>query len=224
MQTYNYTEHDSHFIVHAGQQSWLLDTGAPASVSATPLLVGETVLTVADNYLGIKIDELQEMAGTAFDALLGMDVLAQSGVFIDRANQTVTLNAAPAVSGNAVRCGQVMGVPTIHCNVGGNEQTLFVDTGAKITYVKENTITGYRAVGSIEDFYPGFGAFSSSTYRIPADLGRQQVLITVGVLPAALGSMLLGAGVDGILGNNAWAGRTLYYSAENSVLAFDAQL
>ncbi|MDP6151342.1 MAG: hypothetical protein QGH46_08945 [Gammaproteobacteria bacterium] len=56
-----YSLHDDHFIVEAGAQRWLLDTGSPITVGNGSLQLGSLTHEASDNYLGVTIDSLQEM-------------------------------------------------------------------------------------------------------------------------------------------------------------------
>jgi hypothetical protein len=224
MQRYSYETLDGHIIVDTGVQKLLIDTGSPTSIGNAPVQLGGQPIPVAGNYMGLEVSEISAMVGTPFDVLLGMDVLAGTGLFIDPANQQITLNATPAAGGTRMTMSTTMGVPTISCNIGGTYRKLFFDTGATITYLPATAMNGYRPVREVKDFYPGLGTFLSTVYQVPADIGNRQVVIEVGALPDTLQNALLVTGIDGIMGNNAWAGRSVYCSAKDSVLIFDAEL
>jgi hypothetical protein len=223
MATYPYTVHDDHFIVDGCRQRWLLDTGSPVSVGDGSIEFGELTHTPANNLMGITIGALQEMVGAHFNTLIGMDVLGRHGLLINRTEQWIEVGTdAEVVNGYAEPLTFTLGIPTLSARVGEHAVSLFFDTGAKITYLSGEFLPAGEPIREAEDFYPGLGTFTTPVYRINAEIGGQTGEIEVGKLPEALQVMVGGAGVQGILGNSAWVDRTLYLSASEATLVFDA--
>ena len=213
MSAFRYTEHDGHFVaeVPAGNslRRWLIDTGSPGSVSNTPLHIDGEQIEVADNFMGINIDELQSMVGCEFDTLVGMDVLGGFSIQIDSANKQLhLLKQEPEVTGHRLPFRLVMGIPTVDMNITGTDCSLFFDTGAKITYLQKGLFDGQQPVREIEDFYPGFGPFTAAVYEVPADIAGEMKVIEAAALPDLLEATLLAVGTQGILGNSAWTDRS----------------
>ena len=42
---------------------------------------------------------------------------------------------------------------------------MFPDTGAQISYLQHEALSGFRPTGSLSGFYPGFGDFQTGTHR-----------------------------------------------------------
>ncbi|MDP6696111.1 MAG: hypothetical protein QF803_10925 [Gammaproteobacteria bacterium] len=218
--TFPYSLHDDHFIVEAGAQRWLLDTGSPVTVGSDPIQLGSLTHEASDNYLGVNIDSLQEMVGVEFDALVGMDVLSQTSLLIDKAEKRVHFGA-PAGDGNSPPLTFAAGIPIIELAVNECNTKLFFDTGAKITYLPSRLLGNSRQVRTVDDFYPGLGPFSTPVFRVQATIGDQETEIETGQLPEQLEAMVGLMGVDGILGNSAWHDQDLWFSPGECQIAFD---
>jgi len=55
---------------------------------------------------------------------------------------------------------------------GGNRLKMFFDTGAKISYVDQETANAYPRVGTAEDYYMTVGPFQTAVHRIPMIAGQ----------------------------------------------------
>ena len=93
-----------------------------------------------------------------------------------------------------------MGVPTLTLNMSGEEQTWFFDTGAVISYSAKHSDSWGDPIDSFEDFYPGFGKFSTDVFDVEIRLMGKSQTIKCGVLPVLLGMSLAMGGCSGILG------------------------
>jgi hypothetical protein len=77
---------------------------------------------------------------------------------------------------------------------------MFVDTGAKLSYVERSITAKHSPVGKEKDFHPGIGEFETQVFEIPFQLGGQQFNLRCGVLPKLLEKALLVTGSKGIIG------------------------
>ena len=78
---------------------------------------------------------------------------------------------------------------------------MFVDTGAKLSYVDHKIASQYTSIGKERDFYPGMGEFETSVFDIPFQLGQLNFNLRCGVLPPLLEKTLLVTGNGGIIGS-----------------------
>jgi hypothetical protein len=93
-----------------------------------------------------------------------------------------------------------MGVPSVVFTAEGVDQKMYVDTGAKLSYVDEKIAANYSPIGKEKDFYPGIGEFKTLVYDIPMHLGKFDIQIHCGVLPAVLATAVRVSGNSGIIG------------------------
>ena len=223
MNTYPYTVLDGHMIVTDDQKRYLVDTGAPSSISKEPVLnFAGMAAELPDRYLGINLGALGKNVGCELDALIGADILNQFDVLIDPAagnihfaGEILTLTSEPVAIDN------FRGIPVILAAIDGKAMRLFFDTGAKISYLAFEITSAYQADGKVEDFYPDFGVFSTETYTLPLKIGSQIFDLCFGNLPEMLEATLMAANVQGILGTELLEKHRLLYSARRSQICIE---
>ena len=94
-----------------------------------------------------------------------------------------------------------MGVPFVNCQIHGSDQQAFIDTGAKLSYIKEELSNGLLPIGNETDFYPGLGEFETQVYEVPFRLGVVEIQMRCGILPKLLETTLLVTGKSAIIGS-----------------------
>ena len=204
-----------HLFAEIGGKKLVLDTGSPMSMAASP---GPDFrgreLRLPGNLMGLTPGQLSGFIGTEVHGLLGTDVLNDGDLLFDfERGRLAAFDTPLPVEGEAVPFRPVMGVPLVEAIVGGQAYGFFFDTGARISYFQEeDVLAGFPKIGTDEDFYPGFGRFSTDTYRLEVRLLSRAFSLVTGTLPAMLGLSLGMAGADGILGNEVLQGaRRLAY-------------
>jgi hypothetical protein len=134
------------------------------------------------------------------DTLLGMDVLSQFDIELQRYQAKLLLNkVGSTMPGERLEIDAIMGIPRIPAVVDGKRIFLVFDTGAKLAYLPRQSVNGYQCIDVIEDFYPGFGQFSTPVYKVLFKIGSHTLELSTGVLPEILEMTLL-MGLDGIVG------------------------
>ena len=193
-----------HLFAEIGGRKFVLDTGSPMSMAASPGLdFRGRELRLSGNVLGLTPTQLSGFIGTEVHGLLGTDVLNEQDLLFDFERGKLAVPNAPLpLEGEAIPFKPVMGVPLVEASVDGQAYGFFFDTGARISYFQEEAVLEKGPkIGTDEDFYPGFGRFSTETYRLEVQLGSRVFSLVTGTLPARLGLSLGMAGADGILGN-----------------------
>ncbi len=79
---------------------------------------------------------------------------------------------------------------------------MFLDTGAKISYLKKSLTAGSPLTGRVDDFYPGIGRFQTTTFKTAVAVMGETVVLNCGNLPSLLETTLTMAGCAGIIGND----------------------
>ena len=209
------TVQNSHLYVELEGALWLLDTGAPSSVGRVPQLAIEGVsFGLVPDFFGLNADTLSDFVGVPCAGLLGADILNQFDLLFDLAGGTLTVSTselpAPSPSVN-LAVELFMGIPIVTADIAGSTFRLFFDTGAQISYFQGESLTEFPNAGDADDFFPGFGAFQTPTYRMPVSLGGESFLLRCGRLPEMLAATLMMANTQGILGNTVLMNRTVGY-------------
>ena len=201
MITYPFEFVEKHIIFDADGQRVLLDTGAPSSIgSAGEFHFLGSEHHLADNFLGLTVDELSELIGARVDVLLGMDVIGSQPLTIDAAAGTLGFGDGAPAGGTVLPLESVMGVPSLAANIAGRDLRAFFDTGAVISFVPPDMIDGRPVERRVEDFYPGIGKFETDLCRLPCRLGNESIDLDSGVLPDELQMALGMTGVTAIVG------------------------
>lgn len=103
--------------------------------------------------------------------------------------------------------------------LNGLDGVFFLDSGAKISYVKGNVLQGLTPVGQESDFYPGFGRFETPVYRIPTSIGNCDFPVNYGKLPRLLELSLLNINnATGIIGHDLFRNFTVLLDLRNKTV------
>lgn len=180
----------------------LIDTGAPVSVAdSSPLTFAGSSSQTQKDYMGISPESLSKSIGTPINALVGADILNQYDILIDPTIHTLNISEDELpLTGQSLELDNLMGIPIIEIMIGGEKVRMFFDTGAKLSYLDPGRTNAFQSVGTENDFYPGFGNFSTNVYDIPIVLAKETVVLRVGNLPKLLQMTLMMANTGGIIG------------------------
>lgn len=194
-----------HLFAGIGGKTALVDTGGPTSFGDIGSIeVCEKTHSIESQFMGMSPQDLSQYLGAEIDMLLGADLLSSHLVTIDLASGFLQfeLSGSREISGEVVAVQDIMGIPIIRIEVAQQERSVFFDTGASTSYLDSSITDGWERVGVVEDFYPGFGAFTTETYRLDYKLGQFQSEEKFGNLPDVLGLLVqMDREVVGILGN-----------------------
>lgn len=201
--TYPYTMVDGYIIVTSDDgKVCLVDTGSPVSVgSSVHVLLAGARHALTPSLRGRAAHELPGPIGVRIDVLVGADILNRYDISIDPERRVLEFSdEEDDVEGEAVPVELLSGVPVLEANVGGRRIKVFFDTGAPVSYAREEILQAFPRVGTADDHYITCGAFQAALHRVPVTLGSRTFTLDIGVLPPALQETLLAVGVEGILG------------------------
>ncbi len=204
MSKYGIEIFDNHVIILTDNKRVLLDTGAPESISdGSSLQIMGQEYRFSSNFLGLSIEKLKELLGTDINILLGADVLKGLNFLVDWDEKEIqfSLNPIPC-EGIHVPLEFYMNIPIIALNANGERLKVFLDTGAKLSYFVEEILSRYKPIGRAQDFYPGFGQFTTDIYEITVKINNNSIVIQAGKLPELLQRTLAMTNAKGILGND----------------------
>lgn len=194
---------NNHLFGIIDAQRWLIDTGAPSSFGDhRSLTVGGRPFEIPDNYMGLTATQLTEHLKVPCAGLLGMDVLGAFAHTFDlrRMVWEMSESSDQACEGQAIGLDAFMSIPILDVTIENRHYKLFFDTGAQISYLEEEILNSFPQTGTMDDFFPGFGAFKTTVYDVEFILGGKTYRQTFGKLPALLEVTLTMASVQGVLG------------------------
>ena len=204
---------NGHLFITLPEGTFLLDTGAPTSFGRVSSfsMDGQSFI-LPPVYMGLNAQVLSVYVGRETDGIVGADILNQFDILIDVPQSWITFSKTPLeCSGEELVMEEFMGIPILSATIAGDSVRMFFDTGAQISYFQGDSLSSFPAEGSVTDFYPGFGQFSTDTFRIPLQIGSSRFELRCGQLPTLLGMALIMAGTEGIVGDEVLQGRVAGY-------------
>lgn len=155
------------------------------------------------NYLGLTIEKLTELLGMEITTLLGCDIISEYKVLFDYKNRSVIFSDKKnEIEGSEISLTLQMGVPLIKLMIENKMLNFYLDTGAKISYLKEEITENFEKKEVFKDFHPIVGKFETATYDIITTIGDINFNVKYGNLPEALRLTFMIGGTDGIIGKD----------------------
>lgn len=218
---YPYKLVTGHIIVESEQKSYLIDTGAPTSVSSNgDINFAGLEYPAQSNYMGVTADSLTNYINTKIHGLVGADIINQFDIIIDPEKSTLLVTQdsldLPDISTALDFC---IRIPIVEVSVNDRPLRMFFDTGAQLSYLPPDIVSSYPSLGKAEDFYPGLGNFTTSTYEVPCKFSTEQFVLRVGILPTSLQAPLMMANTSGILGTMILEKYRIFYAPRRSQIA-----
>lgn len=193
---------NNHLFVQIDGALWVYDTGADSSFGVHPVsLIGPTQ-EISTDYAGFNAGDISRFLNENVAGIIGADLINPFDHIIDLRTNTLTVSDEQLTcDGHVQKLDFFMGVPMLEAQIGGARCKLFFDTGAQISYYQGSVPPGAESAGTLHDFFPTVGEFSSETYRFSIALSGFSPIVRFGKLPGLMGMSLGMAGVLGILGN-----------------------
>lgn len=209
---YDINEVDGHVLLNLDEGAFIVDTGSQASFArGGRVSFGGASVALPTSAMGmLDADALSGYVGMRLDGLLGMDVLGRHRLTFLRRELLVGDGDLGSGSGGEaagpqfqeLETGEIMGIPFITVGVNNRKAKVFVDSGAKISYLDEELLSGCPVGETLHDFYPLLGEFDVDASNVQCTLAGRSFSAKFGRLPALLQMSLGMAGVDGILGHD----------------------
>ena len=206
------------------QSLWVLDTGAPSSFgSLAKLEINDQIFEIQSNYMGFDNQKLSEALGENVEGLIGGDILNEYDSYWDFSTNRISFSLENLESeGIPISLEFFMGIPTLKVVLRGVSYNWFFDIGAVVSYVTEQLDEWETPVDQYDDFYPGYGNFSTEIFEDEITLETLILKIKCGVLPSLLGMSLGVGGCAGILGLGAINKRSFLYAPRRKKLVLNA--
>lgn len=199
----------------------ILDTGSPVSLGdgSTYRLDGIACQT-QPSLLLYSWESMRESIPFDASALIGTDQLEQSAFKLDVRGSSFEWIAS-LKEGKPMK--RMTGIPLVDIHLMETARSFFLDTGASITYVTdESMLTNCTRVGDVDDFHPLIGKFTSPLYEATIVFAGETVSTKIGVLPRLFSMSMEPFGATGILGTDVLAKGVLSLDLQNERFSFVA--
>ena len=222
MKKYKLTIFEGHPIIEDENNIILIDTGSPATINiAETLNFNGGTYKCAVNYMGLTVEKISQMLGKSITTLLGADILSDHYIMFDYKNELIEISKLDIeLDGIEILISSFMGIPIIELSINDKITKVFLDTGAKLSYLSENITKDFDSIGEDQDFYPGIGTFKTQCFEIPTSFAKNEFIVKYGNLPDLLQMTLTLAGVDGILGYDFFNNFKVLLNIKNHTLKF----
>lgn len=227
---YDINEIDGHVLLNLDEGAFIVDTGSQASFArGGRVSFGGASVALPTSAMGmLDADTLSGYVGMRLDGLLGMNVLGRHRLTFLRHELLVDDAGTGPDSGGEpggaqfqeLETGKIMGIPLITVGVNQRKARVFVDSGAKISYLDAELLSGCPVDETLDDFYPLFGEFDVDVSNVQCILEGCPFSAKFGRLPALLQMSLGMAGVDGILGHDLFAAYAIRIGRGGSPVSF----
>lgn len=174
---------EGHFIITAGGENYIIDTGASVSCSCygqTEVVIGDRkfrVYPLPFERVGEKISELVHMP---IAGLIGLDIMEELGSMeISEEEGCVRFGAetAPASGDHSFPFEMTTGFRVLLAGlkVNGRDVKVILDTGARIDYMDPAILDTSVAVSHERDYNPIIGFFEVDGYKATYAIGDREI-------------------------------------------------
>jgi hypothetical protein len=106
----------------------------------------------------------------------------------------------------------------IELEVLGKRLKMFLDSGAKFSYLSTAHTANLTSVGTGTDFYPGLGNFETPLFEVESIMAGKSFTVKYGNLPAELLPLISSANVHGIIGYDLFNQFQVFLDTENNII------
>lgn len=194
--------HDAHPVIHTEEDRILIDTGSPNSYheKSTIRFMGRDFRSSGGGSAP-DLHHLSKLVGTKISCLLGMDIMKEFSTELRFSENKVSFSEGTLnMSGRTLEYFDGMGVPVIHVDMLDQSRRMYLDTGARLSYIHDELTAHLPVTGYDRDFYPGYGRFETDLFLLKGSLLDRTFQLKCGHLPIGLKKLLLWGHTEGILG------------------------
>ncbi|CAF1273431.1 unnamed protein product [Adineta ricciae] len=212
---------EGHIIAKINEFKYIIDTGSPMSFGCgTTITIDQKQFPISRTGMGgITIEVLSSLSGLEFDGLIGMDILKNFDIRFTQ-NEITFSDRLTSRTNSAIKLPIIdaaMDIPIINLNIGQKDRRIVFDTGAKLSYLSDELLTG-TSVGEAEDFYPSIGRYKTKVYEVDVIINEKVETLIFGSLPAPLRMLLTMTGTKGIVGSELLKKYSIIYSNSSKML------
>ncbi|MCQ2077561.1 MAG: hypothetical protein MJZ20_11160 [Bacteroidaceae bacterium] len=215
---------NNHYIAIIEGRNYLIDTGAPFSVSEND---HELNIDGINYYLNGSREIVSKVNDSGLicshiDGIIGLNIISENVIDIDRNEMTISFNE-PSMPNFEKRIDlnkKLIQMGGIQFDVTLNSKpcSAVFDTGAFVPYVSSDIIGNAPSIGNIEDYNPVLGRFRTTLHKIDIDIQGEIRTITVAKMTSQIQMMMSMIGVEAVLGIEALGAKRLRIDISNSRL------
>jgi hypothetical protein len=222
MKQFQITLFKGHPIIKDGENTILIDTGAPSTIHDSSVLTFcSENYNCSTNYMGLTVSKLSDLLGMKITTLLGADILSEYKILFDYKNEEVEFNKQEIpFDGYETSISNFMGIPVVQLSIDNQKLKFFLDTGAKLSYLSKSITSKHVSIGTDEDFYPGVGKFETECFEISTSFETKNFIVKYGNLPPLLQMTLMLGGTDGIIGFDFFNNFKVFLDLKNNRLKY----
>ncbi len=219
--------YDGHIILLMDSKKVLFGTGATTSIGEKSLNLLGREYGVAKTFLETDIKELSSLLGYELDAMMGGDILKEVHLTVDIDARKAYFSKAPQDQKDwPMPVELVMNVPIVTVMLGNRKLRMFIDTGAKVSYLRDNIIKPYYELAPDldTDYYPGFRRYEVETRKIQVKVAGHNLELRFASIDHIqhLDTVLLMAGCDGIIGQEIFKHfNPIYFNLPGQLISFN---
>lgn len=197
---------NDHLVITDNGQNILVDTGSPVSFHPSgSIAFGENEFVVQSCIPGVSTAYLSEKVGCEMHGLLGMDIINRMPMLFSLKDGFVLFDDDARYHNhfNMFPLGPLSGgLVAITISVNGKSANVIIDSGAPISYIRPNFVSGLECVGIMDDFSPFIGNFQTETFicEVKTLTGEEKYRQKFGIPPQIISMTLDMLHVDGIIG------------------------
>lgn len=203
MEQFEIQWHNGYPLIHSGSDVILVATGSPTTIHITRQFqfMGQ-MHQVVTQYNNTDIPILQRWIHPKMTTMLGMDIMSKCSVFFDLAGGMIRFDDMKPchLFSRPFGIRTDRGVPVLQAIVNGHKIEAYLESAAKVSYLRKTLIGDREPSGVQSDFFPGYGNFDTKTWKLPTSVEAYDCEVEYGVLHHPLSTLLEGAGPKGILG------------------------
>ncbi len=191
---------NKHIVIDYDNKKYLIDTGSQISISNNENIeIFDKNYNSLKKFFGKNLDYFSRQVDLNLDGIVGGNVLSDYQFQIDFLNKQFTAVDALDNNFNLDKYGHlnldlVENIPVTEIYVNKKLKRVYLDTGAKWSYIKKDLVENALEVDQIDDFHPVIGNFTSKLYDVTINfdtvLGQvstnKDIELKMGVLPEKL--------------------------------------
>jgi len=177
-----------HILLPHGTGTALVDTGSPFSFSSVPLAFGGRQYNLPKEFMGMTPQTISELSGLEIDTLIGCDILSNHSIRIRWREQCLDIDVEENPSEESILSPMrtLSGCPIFPLTIENRSTLAILDTGAHLSYISPDFVSGKAASGQKADFHPLTGHFTVNTWMLQTSLGGRNLTVEYGVLEGEL--------------------------------------
>ena len=217
---------DGHIIVEINHFDYIVDTGSPVSFGrgGSIFINGQSFL-LNHSAMNLTPDSISKLSGLRIDGVIGMDILSKFDIqfSLDEIlfSNTVIHHSDLAIVLPVIDTAMI--VPIISLTIAGEYRRLFFDTGAKLSYLSNDLLSGVP-MGQRQDFHPSIGRYTTNVYMIDVGIQRNVESLTFGSLPSSLTILLEMGQAAGVVGTELLNKYTITLSNSTQTLVLEPNI